>query len=134
MGKTSAERMHALRARRAADPNFDKEEHDKGERLRLQGIRKKQQIEREKDPDKQRQYREKEKLRKRKQRAANKITPVVDNKRRDKRRRSTNKKKDRAIETLTTKVRLFSNENRRLKRKIDTLGSAAATNADDIGV
>ena len=125
MGKTtSAERMKKLRQKRREDPLFDEEKFKEKERKRINEIRKKKnRLKRtSKEIEESRTY---ERLRKRKQRELKRNKEKVDkrkvsNIRNGRRRREEQKLRDKnEISNLKLKVKLFTNENRRLKRKMN---------------
>ena len=125
MGKTtSAERMRKLRERRSKQEDYDHEKFKEKERKRIANYRLKRKKEVEKSKHKLEEQRRKERVRKQIQRQAKKGNKKQDGrisanaksgrKRADRRKKTTNEK----IDNLTLKVKLFKNENRRLKRRI----------------
>ena len=124
-GKTSAERMKKLREKRKADPEYDTEKFKEKERKRIaryRNIRKEKRSQQEIE-----EYRKNERLRKRKQREKQKEVAekydgqLSSNIKSARKRKARNNKVTRdEINNLKLRVKLFSNENRRLKRKLNS--------------
>jgi len=127
MGKTtSTERMRKLRQRRKEEEDFDLEFHREKERKRVAGIRKKQKV-RNINESKQEEYRLYERLRKRKQRERKRQDKgnidgrIESNYKKGRSTRIKNSKdKENQMKRLHLKVKFVTNENRRLKRRLNS--------------
>ena len=117
------------RNKREGEEGFDKAKHREDERKRVAKIREKQKEERKLNKEMDNMYREKEILRKREQRKRKKLSEMKSksssiterNRKIATRKRKNNiyrLKGDR--EGLLLKVKMFTNENRRLKRKLNS--------------
>ena len=128
MGKTtSTERMRKLRQRRKEEEDFDLEFHREKERRRVADIRKKQKEVRNINESKQEEYRSYERLRKRKQRErkrqdkGNIDRRIESNYKKGRSTRIKNSKdKENQIKRLHLKLKFVTNENRRLKRRLNS--------------
>ena len=121
---TNAERMTKLRESRKEEDGFDIKLHHEMERVCIAEIRKKQKKIREGEKRKQDEHKQYEKLRKRRQSELKKNAS-----KNDKRavanimegqlcRRKNNKAKEHQVKKLQLQVKMFSDECRRLKRKL----------------
>ena len=107
--------MRKHREKMRKDECFDIEKYHESERMRISKLRKEQKKKRDKDIGLHNKYKMKEKLRKREQRKKKISKKLIQS--RAKRRNSTYEK-DKTIQNLKFKVKMYDNFNRRLKRKI----------------
>ena len=122
---TSRERMHKLCNKQRMDDNFDPDERQEKERKRIAAIRKRQKLQREQKDNLKENYRLKETEQKRKYRQKNPNRDSASNIMQ--RNKTTEEKscrqnivvKNDEMKILQLKVKVFLNEARRLKRKLD---------------
>ena len=123
----SKERVRKYREKRRTDDKFDMEKYHEKERERIKNLRKRQKMERRIDEKLHERYKEMERLRTKKYREKIKEMKemkmnkyLVANKKKGKKlRRSHNIEKETKIKDLELKIKMLTNQNRRLKRSLD---------------
>ena len=122
---TSRERMHKLHNKQRMDENFDSDEHQEKERKRIAAIRKSQKLQREQNDNLKENYKSNETERKRiyRRKKTNRGSASNITQRNkttgEKRHRENRAAKNDETKKLQLKVNTFSNEPRKLKRKLD---------------